>query len=50
MTEESDDPDNSNGLIEHEFSWRSPSKSHTSLLELNLIVEVLDERPSKNNS
>lgn len=27
VTEESDDPDNQNGLIEHKLPWRSQSKS-----------------------
>ena len=27
MTEESDDADNPNGIIEHKLPWRSPSKS-----------------------
>lgn len=26
VTEESDDPDNPNGLIEHKLQWRSESK------------------------
>ena len=26
VTEESDDPDNPNGIIEHKLPWRSPSR------------------------
>lgn len=26
MTEESDDPDNPNGIVEHKLQWRSKSK------------------------
>ena len=28
MTEESDDPDDSTGIIEHKLTWRSDSKMH----------------------
>ena len=32
VTEESDDPDNANGLIEHKLPWRSESKHLESIM------------------
>ena len=61
MTEESDDPDNPNGIIEHKIPWRSKSTSETCLvhcmlftlfftiLELDDFVAILDERLTRTN-
>ena len=57
VTEESDDPDNPNGIIEHHLPWRSKSESHTytvaslltfsTCIELDEFMVVLDRRLSK---
>ena len=52
VTEESDDPDNPNGIIEHKLTWCSSSNTfaHNILvfysipLELDEFMQVLDER------
>ena len=39
VTEESDDPDNPNGLVEHKIEWRSDSKcKHESGSECMLVL------------
>ena len=56
MTEESDDPDNPESIIQHKLPWRSESKliqfnvvteSLYVLLELNRYINVLDKRREK---
>ncbi len=37
VTEESDDPNNPNGLIEHKLPWRSPSKPILSITDFLFI-------------
>ena len=32
VTEESDDPDNPNGIVEHKLAWRSESEFHITYL------------------
>ena len=62
VTEESDDPDNPNGIIEHKLHWRSQSKfineisviTHnnsdlTVFVELSDFMAVLNNRLAKNH-
>ena len=62
VTEESDDPDNPNGIIEHKLRWRSQSKfineisviTHnnsdlTVFVELSDFMAVLNNRLAKNH-
>ena len=42
MTEESDDPDNPNGIVEHKLEWRSDSKyGSVYIVNTSLIVIFL---------
>ena len=41
VTEESDDPDNPNGIIEHHLSWRSPSEVLLKLAKIKMCRLLL---------
>ena len=58
LTEESDDPDNPNGIIEHKIPWRSQGKIYIKknmvkvkyyniYIELNEFMMKLEKRASK---
>ena len=44
MTEESDDPDNPNGIIEHKIPWRSKSTSEMCLVHCMLFTLIYHPR------
>ncbi len=45
VTEESDDPDNPNGIIEHKLDWRSESKFFLLAIRHITLLIVLKDFP-----